>query len=178
MISSKIQLVKFIFLDIDGVLNSSNSLEYNPSINYSLIHNGIDGSTFYEYNYELSKLDSKPIQLINSLVEQTKSEIIISSDWRLGYSVGQLINFFARRAATFKLHGMTPRIVGGNRPEEIEEYLDPFKDKRHFNLKYVILDDDRKYFRKSKCKDNFIHIDKNIGLTQKDIDKAIEILNG
>lgn len=68
-----------------------------------------------------------------------------------------------------------PRIVRGN---EILQWMvdNEYRIGYPFNFKsYVILDDDSGMLLSQK--DNFIHVDRRVGLTEKDVERAIEILN-
>ena len=73
---------------------------------------------------------------------------------------------------------MTPRIwakeFGTQRGEEIKTWMDKESEKNEIES-YVILDDDSDMLPEQMS--NFIHIDGQVGLTDKDVFAAIEILN-
>ena len=71
--------MKVIFLDIDGVLVTRNSIKYQY-LNFP-----------DETNIRFSK---KAVKNLNKLVRLTKAKIVISSTWRLFHSLEKLQNIF------------------------------------------------------------------------------------
>ena len=73
---------------------------------------------------------------------------------------------------------MTPRIwakeFGTQRGEEIQVWMDKESEKNEIES-FVILDDDSDMLPEQMG--NFIHVDGQVGLVDKDVFKAIEILN-
>ena len=73
---------------------------------------------------------------------------------------------------------MTPRIwakeFGTQRGEEIQVWMDKESEKNEIES-FVILDDDSDMLLEQT--NNFIHIDGQVGLTDRDVFTAIEILN-
>ena len=65
--------------------------------------------------------------------------------------------------------------LGGNRGKEIRDYLD-----KHPNIKqFVIIDDEfQREFEEHNLSKHFVHTDYTTGITKKDVEKAIKILNG
>lgn len=143
-------MFKFIFLDIDGVLNSSRSC-------YALRSSKV--------------LDPIAIHLLNELVDISKADIIISSTWRLGRTIDDLQLILSEQGFKFKekIKGKTPH-VGDFRGNEIDLFL---RDYRYEDFKYVILDDDRD-FRKDQ---NLVKINSKVGLTHYDINRALYYLD-
>lgn len=139
-----------IFLDIDGVLNNSDS---------------------WSLPIEQQILDEK-LLLLKQIVEETGARIVISSSWR-NYSR----HMWAIRAA-FKRHGLyvystTPRLDGDNkRGDEIRKWLKI----NHGVKSFVILDDDNDMCEYTKT--NLIRTNYNIGLTEEQAVKAVTILKG
>ena len=157
---------KILFLDIDGVLAS----------NEFLIKTG--GKSGF--------IDKEKVALLNKL-KPYNVEVVISSSW--GYNedtVNTLISC-----------GLELPIIGGTehfytnwacRGNEIAKYLtDTFNNYSVFTGKpyicegnkdedyeYVILDDDTDMLMCQK--DNFIHIDRETGLTEEHIEMVINIL--
>ena len=162
---------RIIFIDIDGVCNSDNFFTKTK---------GRSGS-----------FDPEAIKLLNQL-ESIDAEVVISSSWgedaiKPLKDVGLMLPIIG---CTEHFH--TDWMCRGN---EIEKWLiEHFggmgtkygKDqngvpyyRKHFkdtetDYEYVIFDDDTDFLLGQI--DNFIHIDRQTGLTQADIDKAIKIL--
>jgi len=162
---------RILFLDIDGVLSS---------IPFLMTGKGY--------------VDPEKCKLLNVLNDYNV-EVVISSSW--GYDNG-------RTEKTLKECGLELPIIGYTehfhvdwmcRGNEIEKWLiDNFKGiatkygkdrngvpyyKHRYHedqvpYEYVIVDDDTDFLLGQK--DNFIHIDENTGITEKDIEKIIDIL--
>lgn len=160
-------MVKFIFLDVDGVINSrewdrfyiENNFKYNPYID--------------------PDIDFRAVERINKLVEATGAEIILSSSWRfyLNETVIRLSNSGLKYPIKDIIEGEEciynenwPNLKHPTRGDLIHNYI-----KHHPCDAYIILDDiddmtsEQKYhFIQTKC---------NAGFTDKDLEKAIKILN-
>lgn len=110
--------MKVIFLDIDHVLNTTESLKQ-----------GID-------------LIPEKIRLISRLTSETQSKIVISSSWRYCYSISEIQNLFLNSGWNTKeipIIGMTPETKNEFicRGKQIQNFL----DSRDNIKKYVIIDD-------------------------------------
>lgn len=118
----------YIFLDIDGVLNSFQYLEYCYKRHHkpmSMNHTPFDPNCL-----ENLMILVQTIERNNYIVQ-----IILSSTWRLSEIDYEIVN--ARLAEYgLRLEGKTPRIEQ-QRGLEIKEFL---KDKNYLN--YIILDDE------------------------------------
>lgn len=180
-----IAMRKIIFLDIDGVIATPES---------------IDESGFWT----LTERCIKNLQLILEAIPE--AEICISSSWREG-SV-------SKTKETLRSHGMPEavldRISGETikayhyvtkgaamsipRGVEIKQWIDhnvcsggngvyelgnnlPYEKKfLNIHYSYVILDDDADMLLSQRF--NFVGTDSNVGLTVDDAERAIKILNG
>ena len=166
-------MTKYIFLDIDGVLNSEHTLDQTSEHNASIICD--------QY-----------LENLRYIVEKTDAKLILSSSWRVyfestiddpehSYGV-QLVQALAKH--NLKLHNTTPFIKGqfsNERGLEIKTYIDQHKIKN-----YVVIDDekfsdfekhlDMSRFIQTKFGDETTTIEKE-GLNKKIAEKAIEILN-
>ena len=77
--------MKVLFLDIDGVLNSSNWFEYMQYCIKNDMYNKV--LNFVEINDEhikrkLSMIDDRAIANLNRIVEETGCKVVLSSSWR------------------------------------------------------------------------------------------------
>jgi len=100
--------MKYIFLDIDGVLNSD---IYMASSGY-LAECAALGLKNVGYDV-ISKahhlhLDPTAIKIFNSLVEKSGAKVILSSTWRKKYSIDEMNAMLKGRGATFEISGVTP----------------------------------------------------------------------
>lgn len=155
--------MKVIFLDFDGVI------------------------TTYKSQY---RLDEEKMKLIEHICNKTDAYIVISSSWRMwtledtikGITdtskrsvpvpftpiervVGVTSRMYSFKGDDKKTHFRVPRGV------EIERYLDEHEDID----KYVIFDDDSDMLLEQAP--YFVKTNTEIGITEEDVKKAIEILN-
>lgn len=150
--------MKIIFLDFDGVITT-------PSSKYCLSPPHMD--------------------ILGKILESTGAYIVISSSWRR-YNLEQTINFITSRSNPFvgensfpftdKVIDITKRLTPIKmseyiyRGDEIKEWLDNNEVES-----YVILDDINNML--SCQQNNLVLTDEKKGLTDKDAQKAISILN-
>lgn len=136
----------YIFLDIDGVLNTSSEWKRMYSLNSNCIRN------FAEF------------------INKTKTEvrIVLTSSWRTGFSYNQKslphIIALEQELAKYalKLYGKTPVSKDNSREKEIADYIDIYDVKD-----YIIVDDDISLFPNTKQR---LYItDARTGFTTKDI---------
>ena len=141
---------KFLFLDIDGVLNNTNYHESESDLSYPL-------SAFCKDN----------IKSFNKLMDEISDiKVVISSSWRVD---SNLQNIFDKVGLNVKIFDITPSL-SDDRSVEIKEYL---KDKTNYS--YCIIDDIN-YFNNDEQKDNFVLINDRIGFSDSDIDRVKKIL--
>ena len=180
---------KIIFLDVDGVINTT--------------------------KYHFTKFDEVCLENLQYIIDNTKAKIVISSSWRDEDFTRMKNNFLEHgfteslwneiiditvRGYRYVVKGSNLPIVRGN---EIKQWIDTkliypwhsnpelnkqyqtlnedgsFKimnsNKLNVDFSYVILDDDTDMLYDQK--DNFIHTECINGLTKELADKAIKILN-
>lgn len=156
--------MKVIFLDFDGVITTQKS----------------------KY-----KLDPEKMTLVGRILDTTGAKIVISSSWRR-YSLEDTIKHITD-TSHFLIDGNPfpyPEAVVGitewmysfcypnnnihfclPRGCEIEHYLNQHSEVDN----YVIIDDDQDMLL---CQaDNFVHTNGITGITEEDVERAIEILN-
>jgi len=140
-------VLKVIFLDVDGVLNS-----------HALI-----------YHYGFDYIDEGLLELLATVVNKTGSEVVLSSTWRLEERNRNLVKASLSRFG-MKLFDWTKSIAGGYRCDEISEWLN-----RHPKVKkYAILDDDPD--AGCGAGKNFFMTDPDVGMTNEIANKIIKHL--
>lgn len=165
---------KYIFLDVDGVLNSEHTLDDRSTFNASIICD--------QYLENLRKI-----------VEETDAKLVLSSSWRVYFdkNIDNPINIFgitllhALSKHNLKLHAATPFVKGefsNERGLEIKTYIEQNKI-----TDYVVIDDeefsdfkthlDMSRFVQTTFGDETTNIETE-GLNKKIAEKAIEILKG
>ena len=107
--------MKVLFLDIDGVLNSSNWFEYMQYCIKNDMYNR--ALNFIEINDEhikrkLSMIDDRAIANLNRIVEETGCKAVLSSSWRSSRESDNALTEYILKLKGFKyeLYGVTPRI--------------------------------------------------------------------
>lgn len=149
-----------IFLDIDGVLNSTRSVVASRNTEYV---------SYTERHY--AELDPVAVNLIRKLVDKTNASIIISSSWRILYKEVQffrdLFNYFGWSSAP--VVGLTPRTDSSFRGQEIQQYIDCDD---FFSAPYVIFDDDGDFYEHQPL----IRTDPKIGLSYDNYATALALL--
>ena len=145
--------MKVIFLDIDGVLNSTKT---------SVAMGG-----FPMELHERDRFDWMAIKLLQRLSDSSGVQFVLSSAWRLYFSFGEV-------AAAFELPiiGATPNgsTEGTERGYEIRTWL-----RAHPEVtSYVILDDDPDMLEEQLPR--FVKTDGNEGMGWKDFARVCELL--
>lgn len=153
--------MKVIFLDIDGVLNNDLILKQ-----------------FRRLGCGAGAIGLEKLQLLQKIVTVTNAQIVLSSDWRLahvdpcGYKMVRIcLGMFGIRIV-----GRTPDLllnVTGDRANEIQAWLGSNQEKRGVTH-FVILDD--RTDAGLGFPDNFILTNDKEGLTEQQVEEAIQIL--
>lgn len=161
--------MKVIFLDIDGVLNSEKfwNDETQPK---RWLKAKQDGKNIDEQS-ALANIDYKAVELLNRIVKKTDAEIVISSTWKNDFNLPYKLRYMG---LIKPYYGITPYSTTRHRGTDIKMWLDLYKED-NTEIKYVIFDDDMDMLEEQIP--YFIHTDFRVGLTEEDVEKAIEILN-
>ena len=161
--------MKVIFLDIDGVLNCSTSKSFCHDDLCGIIHG----------------IDSDKVKRLAKIVEATNAKIVLSSDWRVGWekyyttrkpSHAKYLDNHLKKKGNITLLDKTPLSHSGYwRGEEILAYLRSHPDITN----YVILDDTFfEDFSIKEIEEHLVLTDYIVGLSDADVDRAINILRG
>lgn len=172
--------MKVIFLDIDGVLNTS--------------------QTFIDIYYEWKKtgvrrvpIDEFRLVYLKEIIDKTKALIILSSSWRAFFkkengailpindSAKELVHLLNKY--NLEIHDITPRDKNGIRQNEIKKWLS-----NHIIDNFVVIDDDsydlKDFINKELVKTNFAKDREMIqdmseccGLCESHVSKIVNILN-
>ena len=156
--------MKYIFLDVDGVLNNEDTNESNPS-------------GYVGVSMEL-------VRNLSKIVKSTGAKIILTSDWKQGWS--ELL-FCCDDDVSYlldKLRKCGLRIHNRTYDEKLEDYfytdrgagIRNFLDSCEDVEGYVIIDDHIFSDFDKEQKLHFVHTDSKKGLTEDDVKKAMEIL--
>jgi len=158
---------KIIFLDIDGVLNSSKFFEeqgFDPDVDE-------EGYEPLSLEWWAQGIDPEAVKLVNEIVSRTGARVVISSSWRLNTNIGYLRRVLQARGFEGDIIGATPRLQGDHRGREIAAWLHAHgRDVESF----VILDDDddMEPVRHRQIQSSFT----TGGLRQAHVERAVELL--
>lgn len=165
--------MKFVFLDIDGVLNHQSFYEKR--------HLGLLNLP----EHPLNEFCPDAVENLNQLISDTGAKIVISSTWRLGQTVAELNRIFKEVGCKSEIFDKTPDLRRDNsdcifRGNEIYKWLSDHRDllgsELHKFKGYCILDDDSDMLFWQR--NNFILVDHFVGLTKGTVFQATKILEG
>lgn len=160
--------MKVIFLDVDGVLNSEEFfVERTQDCRY-------DEYRKAGYSPHLARqmcsLDSIAIAKLNYLISQTGAKIVVSSCWRADDP--ELQELFAIVGIPAYID-ITPYHETRHRGTEVQQWLNKHPEVEN----YVIIDDDNDMLDSQL--NNFVQTNAyKRGLSDEDVELAIQILNG
>ena len=160
---------KIVFMDCDGVLNYTQWYfsDRNPGNLY-----GQEGD-----------IDPECVARILKVCEVTGAKIVLSSDWRIdkgaiprleraGFPKGLICDQTPELIWThLNYYNTDTDSYDYSRGKEIDLWLDAHQD----TYDYVIIDD-REDFTDEQKRLHFVHVDSDIGFTDENMNKAIEIL--
>ena len=173
--------MKVIFLDVDGVLNTSKTFMERRK-NYEITH---------KWTVEI---DVERVARLKYIINMTGAKVVLSSSWRLSgimqdgkfitrnENTRQLLDIF--KSFGIEIYDITPNLdYGSKRDEEIMEWL---KDKDVES--FVVIDDETSFLMefcdKELIKTSFLpngvmleNMDDCAGLCDEHVNKAIAILN-
>ncbi len=162
---------KIIFIDFDGVLNTTRNV-------WNRKHQDLPLSDKYGYLFD-------PVAVANlaKIIEKTGAEIVVSSSWKM-YGLETIRQMWAERNLPYSIADVTPDAVitfdldsfataDGcvGRGREIALWL----ENAPINTRYVIVDDVDDMLQVQKT--FTVLVDSEVGITEADADRAIAILN-
>lgn len=161
-----------IFLDIDGVLNTTCwDLYQKKMTEASKIYKKHCIEKFGEgtrTTFELTHISDVALVVLKEIVERLDAKVVISSTWREGRSPEHFQWLFEERGFPLPeatVIGCTPVMDGIDRGFEIKAWI----EQNEFKGKYIILDDDHKGFFPGQC---LFPLDFKAGLTPPDVVKV------
>lgn len=152
--------MKIVFLDIDGVLNST---AWYRNVR-------ISGCGCLELD---AHLDPEAVLRVRRILDASGARVVLSSSLRLIYHLSDLrLALTSRGLPEGAIIGITPNLCGRSRDDEIRSYLKQHSDEVDG---FVILDDSANLdgLRSSQVK-----VDPATGLQDADVDDALHILCG
>jgi len=167
---------KIIFLDIDGVLNPIHYMNatykmWKASFGKIKSHDEY-GQLFFYQNCEA----------LQKIVDETGAKIVISSAWRMP-GESEMKELWKHRNLAGEIIGITPNEMDVVKSGEAKFYDEVCRgaeiklwiNTNKFRGNYVIIDDTKDMLKEQEK--YFVITNSYCGLTLKDAEKAIEILN-
>lgn len=159
--------MNYLFLDIDGVLNTGRYSNY-------LVENGLCETDADGYLFA-----PEAVQNLERIIEVTDAKIIITSTWRYD---GDMQALWRNRNLAGEVIGITPsllrekaigkiKVYYGHRGMEVEAWLE---DNAIAPYKYAILDDEDDYLPHQS--EHLILTDPMTGITEDVAEKVISLL--
>ena len=146
-----------IFLDIDGVMLSA--------AGWKPVENLEDG---------FSAFSKKAVDCLQHLVNETNASIVLTTSHKSTYPLNQWNHIFETRNLNVTIcDKLDDNLISLNRKDEILNYLNAHPEIEN----YVIIDDDKSLNDlPQSVKEKMVLTSSLIGLTQENIERAIEIL--
>lgn len=159
---------KFLFLDIDGVLNSTdwwirrNAMhEAGTMPMYSQIH---------QCSHHRDQLDPEAVERLNRIIRESQARVVVSSTWRNNRTIEELQFQLADVGFLGEVVGKTPSFQGDReRGLEIQKWLDQWAPCSPF----VILDDDGDM---AHLQSRWVWTPNPVGLQDHHVDIALGVL--
>lgn len=169
----------YLFLDIDGVLNTGQYSKYLTEHNLT------------DFDENGTILDPNAVEKLRYIIESTHADIIISSTWRYD-GFNKMQKLWDDRNLPGKLVGITPHIVTtyfeeidsnekwqkrpiGSKGMEIDEWLRLNTNEMLEPYTYAILDDEDDFLLHQAK--HVVLTDSYYGITENIANKVIKILN-
>lgn len=151
----KMDKIKVIFLDVDGVLNSSHTVR-------TTVNNFIFAG-------------SRQLKTLKRIIRETRAKVVLSSDWRYdrddpAYNSDYLELEYELQRNGIQFYDFTPEFPTAHRGAEISKWLKAHEEVDNF----VILDDQTDI---EPNKDHWVQTVRSRGLGVKETEEAINILN-
>jgi hypothetical protein len=167
--------LKFVFLDVDGVLNSK---EYFRTDTYKMEqYQAGQSDDESDVSIGVMQLGAPYIERLNRLV-QPGVVFILSSTWRVLYKMDQMQFMLEQKGFKGKLAGKTPALNSGPRGKEIAAWIESELGIEIASGElawptFVIFDDDQDMDR---LRGRYIQTTYERGLQDEHVDRALKML--
>lgn len=171
---------KYVFLDFDGVLNTERY--HSVLVNSRETCSDPYGPLF----------DPVAVGNLRRIVEETEAEVVICSSWKLE-GADRMAEMWRSRKMPGTLAGCTPEAICGRnllnvslddpdalamlagKGNEVKEWLGENAPRNANGCRYVILDDVPDFLPEQR--DWFVQVDPEVGITERDVERAVKLLN-
>ena len=167
-------MMKVLFLDIDGVLNSADWYRYRRDVL------GRDPRNVTMFDRDVWEFDPKAVARLVEIIERTGIKIVISSSWRIIHTLPEIRSLLYAAGVPKSLDldaiiiGVTPRSDRGFRGDEIDAWMMTALDTLPQIEKYAIIDDDSD-FNEFQLP-YFVHTSWEHGINDNHVDQVCDII--
>lgn len=148
-----------VFLDIDGVLNSTTWAGARPVRGFIPPRSAIEA-------FQEERIDPATVARLRVVVERTGASIVVMSSWRNRMAITEFARLLELHGwVTPPVLGVTPDLPGASRGEEVRAWLEAGDCRAN----YICLDDDADFLPDQP----HIQTDPDIGLTDDDVRRCI-----
>jgi len=151
--------MKVVFLDLDGVLNSTDYLDNDPRATIIVV-SGPEGL-----------LAPDMVECLNRITSATGASIVMTTAWRYHLDQERLVQALERAGVDAPVIDRTPILPGETRRTEVQEWLDVHPEVTSF----VILEDGHNM---GHLKPFTVYTEEAVGLQDEHVGPAISILEG
>lgn len=152
-------MVKFIFLDFDGVLNTE---QYRAE-------QAVAGKEMADSFGPLFRPQS--VRRLGQIIERTNAQIVVSSSWSKIYNLDEIRQLWASRGLPGKIYrDLADHPEAKSRGEAIAQFMAHSGD-----TPYIILDDEDDFLPKQR--ENFIMVNPVTGISKNDVELSVAKLN-
>lgn len=171
--------MKVIFLDVDGVLNSTRSMIAYHEEHLALSKAGLDIPLSVYH-----RIDPVAVRLLNRITDvNPEVKYVISSTHRKhipdplgnGRDMKDMRKYFSLLGLTGEVIGYTPVSANGHRGTEINEWICNERDHSDDLTHYVIIDDDSDMAEAQKL-NHFVKTDAEVGFSYRNFKDVLRIL--
>ena len=173
-------MIRFLFLDIDGVLNSTDWYKKRPSREEWAKMHDISPEVFRHDHVTWARrsIDPEAVIRLNRLVRELEAAVVLSSTWRTGFPLTRMQRVLNESGFEHMLIGSTPcannmpRNEDGSRLYRGDEIKAWMRTMKVAPEQIVILDDDSDM---GDLLPRLVNTDHDHGLTDADVDKALAL---
>ena len=115
--------MKVIFLDNDGVICLQNNWGGRGKKIQKYLKENPEWDKMYKtapIAVRFDNFDKKAIKVLNSILEETGAEIVVSSDWKKHANLEELGDYYESQGIIKRPIAFTPSFIGCDKPDEFE----------------------------------------------------------
>jgi len=168
------EVMKVLFLDIDGVMNSGRHFRDTHDERLEMAKERNLSKEELMFRHKMGKLDRVSIGYLNKIVEGTGCKIVISSTWRKFTPIDEIREMLSIKGFKYSefIIGVTEDFnLSGSRGYEVHNWMNEFEGEIE---SFVILDDDGDMWHLLPW---HVRTDGEDGLNEASCELCIKLLN-